>query len=182
MPQFKDIKGLRFGRLVPIERTADAVFPSGRRTTWLCLCDCGSQVVISRSALVSGRTRSCGCFSREVHKSLALPPGEASCKSLYHKYKVRANGSGLSFELSFEQFKSITSSCCFYCGEAPSRKHQARTSPTPYVFNGIDRKNNSEGYTANNSVPCCWPCNRIKRDIDFPQFVSWVRKVASRLS
>ncbi len=32
-------------------------------------------------------------------------------------------------------------------------------SPTGH---GLDRKNSAKGHEANNVVPCCWKCNRIK--------------------
>ena len=31
-----------------------------------------------------------------------------------------------------------------------------------FIRNGIDRKDNDKNYTLENSVPCCWTCNRGK--------------------
>jgi hypothetical protein len=62
MPAFKNIAGLRFGRLVALE-------PQGRangRVIWRCLCDCGSETIVKGSLLTSGETRSCGCLCREL--------------------------------------------------------------------------------------------------------------------
>lgn len=68
---FKDISGLRFGKLRPINRDFSAKKPS-----WFCLCDCGNVSTVATSDLVrtSNATRSCGCSTtqRRVH-GLWLP-------------------------------------------------------------------------------------------------------------
>lgn len=35
---------------------------------WLCLCDCGNEVVVPYNCLNSGNTKSCGCLQREITK------------------------------------------------------------------------------------------------------------------
>lgn len=61
-PQFVDITGIRFGRLVPMRRHGKC----GNAWMWLCQCDCGSKPVILGANLRRGMTRSCGCLRREV--------------------------------------------------------------------------------------------------------------------
>lgn len=46
-----------------------------------------------------------------------------------------------------------------------------------YVYNGLDRRNNNKGYTHDNIVPCCKPCNYAKRDMNIEEFRNWVRRV-----
>lgn len=41
----------------------------GGKVAWLCLCDCGTSVVIKATHLVSGNTKSCGCYQREVSRT-----------------------------------------------------------------------------------------------------------------
>lgn len=53
--------------------------------------------------------------------------------------------------LTYEQFLEIISKPCHYCGKDAKL--------------GIDRANNSIGYVYDNSLSCCFPCNRIKRDL-----------------
>jgi hypothetical protein len=65
--RFIDLTGQRFGRLEVIERTVDPSKP--RRTLWRCHCDCGAEVVIDGGLLREGRSRSCGCYSREWRAS-----------------------------------------------------------------------------------------------------------------
>lgn len=61
MPAARDLTGLRFGRLVAIR--LDGHF--GRARAWLCRCDCGVELRVRMGCLVTGNTRSCGCYSRE---------------------------------------------------------------------------------------------------------------------
>lgn len=57
-----DLTGERFGRLVVVG--LDSKDQRGQ-THWLCECDCGNEVVVRRSNLISGKTKSCGCIRRE---------------------------------------------------------------------------------------------------------------------
>lgn len=45
------------------------------------------------------------------------------------------------------------------------------------LYNGIDRKNSSEGYTLGNSLPCCRVCNRAKSDMDYEEFKQWIKDI-----
>lgn len=55
------------------------------------------------------------------------------------------------FTLTFEEFSDLVDKECFYCDYKKDEE-----------VNGIDRVDNSKGYTKENSVPCCEICNRIK--------------------
>ena len=59
-----DITGRRFGKLVVLSMASDYVSPQGHRLSRCnCHCDCGKDVTVNMSALVTGTTRSCGCIS-----------------------------------------------------------------------------------------------------------------------
>jgi hypothetical protein len=61
--RFKDLIGKTFGRLLVLEY-------SGKRNTsqhqWLCKCHCGSKKFIGGNELKRGKTKSCGCYHKEV--------------------------------------------------------------------------------------------------------------------
>lgn len=62
----KNLKGQKFGRLTAKE-PVDVVLSSGRhKQEWLCICDCGNEVIVDTSNLVSGHSKSCGCYKTEV--------------------------------------------------------------------------------------------------------------------
>lgn len=64
--QSKDLTGIRFGRLVAIERADPYISPSGvKQSRWLCQCDCGNTKTVALKNLTRGMTTSCGCYSRE---------------------------------------------------------------------------------------------------------------------
>jgi hypothetical protein len=58
---FKDITGIRFGKLVALAPTGKS---ANGATMWLCQCDCGEQSVCHISRLTLGRKKSCGCYRR----------------------------------------------------------------------------------------------------------------------
>ena len=58
MPNFIDITGQRFGRLIALKQ---AGLSKSRSVLWLCRCDCGVTVIVSSGNLRGGNSRSCGC-------------------------------------------------------------------------------------------------------------------------
>jgi hypothetical protein len=58
--------GNRFGRLVVIKEAERRRKPSGQIIRrFLCQCDCGKQVTVTKYQLSSGKTQSCGCIRTE---------------------------------------------------------------------------------------------------------------------
>lgn len=64
--QIKDITGQKFGRLTAIEYAGR----KGRRTMWLCKCDCGNEKIVNATHLRNGHTVSCGCKLKEINQSV----------------------------------------------------------------------------------------------------------------
>lgn len=66
MGSFKDLTGLRFGRLIVLARGENATNTYGKPIArWICACDCGAETLVRGSKLSGGITTSCGCFHRE---------------------------------------------------------------------------------------------------------------------
>lgn len=61
----KDLTGKRFGRLVAISYTTRKT-KNGTEVLWRCRCDCGNEVTVTLGKLVSGHTKSCGCYRSDV--------------------------------------------------------------------------------------------------------------------
>lgn len=59
-----DMTGQRFGMLVVLAFAG--VKGSAQHATWRCVCDCGNETVAVGASIRAGRTRSCGCLSRET--------------------------------------------------------------------------------------------------------------------
>lgn len=58
--------GLRFERLLVI---AEDGRNKSRTIKWKCICDCGNEVSTEGGNLRYGRVKSCGCYSRDIHKN-----------------------------------------------------------------------------------------------------------------
>lgn len=76
----KSIVGETFGYLTVIERAG--MDNNRRNSTWLCKCKCGNYSVVSRSSLVGGHTKSCGC---KLHESINVTHGMSKTR-LYHEW------------------------------------------------------------------------------------------------
>ena len=71
MPNFIDITGQRFGRLMALRPSHS----HRRKMHWDCICDCGRQKTVEGTKLRSGHTGSCGCLCSEVLRTKAITHG-----------------------------------------------------------------------------------------------------------
>lgn len=60
-----DILGKRFERLEVVEEYGKDKWG---QIVWRCICDCGKEVFSGGSNLRRGKVKSCGCYSRDMHK------------------------------------------------------------------------------------------------------------------
>lgn len=173
MPPLNDLTGQRYGKLLVTALEPRRRYPNGRSAViWKCRCDCGNALLVHVINLRSGHTRSCGCIRTSAHTAL---------KSLYTSYRSRAKHAHRMFSIPLSAFEEMTSSPCFYCGDAPQHKQKYYTKTgeirNSYPYNGLDRKDSSLGYTLENCVPACKPCNTAKLAMTQQQFYAWVSKV-----
>lgn len=187
--KYKNIINKKFGKLTPLKRISNI----GKKTKWLCLCDCGNKIEVFMSNLSSKTTKSCGCLKHTagISKRKGI---ETTYLSLYNSYKRRAIKENRQFLLSLEDFKNIIKNNCHYCGEYPKAifnpyKHSdgsyisGKSSLPEYietldiVYNGIDRKDNNEGYTLENSVACCAKHNYMKQEMNEDTFLKEIEKI-----
>lgn len=61
----KDITGLKFGKLTAIKLDHIVQKKHGTCHYWLCECDCGNKIIVLKSCLIHGNTKSCGCYTKE---------------------------------------------------------------------------------------------------------------------
>jgi len=173
-----NLVGERFGPLTVIAPTTS----KHNRTRWVCMCDCGNKesLIVTGKRLRQGFKKSCGCLQREssqrkivvLHLSNQLPDGDASCNALHATYGWNAKRAEREFTLTREQFKVLTSGNCHYCGAAPTQVMKGSSCRTPYLYNGVDRQDNTKGYTLENCVPCCGTCNDMKRARTVERFIA----------
>lgn len=174
-----DLSNRKFGRLLVLDRVARRKYQR-----WECLCECGEKTTVRTYNLVHGLTRSCGCFARDnAREREQKAPDDVNAHSIFLSYKITAKKRGMAFELSEDRCKALFKSNCFYCGANPLGKrmvHKNQEAPnrkSPYLFNGIDRKDNKAGYLEENCVPCCAQCNYAKGNMPLEKFSGWLDTV-----
>ncbi len=84
-------------------------------------------------------------------------------KHKFREYKNSAKRRGILFPLIIEIFENIIKEPCHYCG-----KHYS---------NGIDRRDNSQGYLLKNCLPCCEYCNRAKFTRTYEEYMLWIKNL-----
>lgn len=169
----KYLIGTRFGKL----EVVDFLPEYGNKPTYICKCDCGNETIIVKDRLTLGHTKSCGC----LRKTFRLNENkDTSFKVKLNAYKSDAKRRGHCFELSDEKFKEISQQDCYYCGSKPENVARYSFYQDPFIYNGIDRKDNNVGYIEENCVACCNICNKAKRDLKFEDFMNWIKRIIER--
>ena len=187
--KFKDLTGLTFGRWTVLGLDRTEVRQTKKQISnvrfWLCQCSCGNKKSVVGPALVYGHSCSCGCFHMESKSKpetrKKLSKEGTAFRHLLHSYKASAIRRGLSWELTNEQFRDITTSPCRYTGYKPSAVIRSKFGEE-YIYNGIDRVENTKGYTVENCVPCCAEINRMKLDMPLSRFFDLCKIVSDRSS
>lgn len=165
-----DKTGRRFGKLVVLGLAG----MKDSHAQWLCRCDCGNEPII-----VSGNLRKAvGCGCEQGVPRIVRAPGETARLRVLQGYQKNARKRGLVWELSDEDFDSLTSSNCHYCGQPPSTVYRAgKYEGGTFTYNGLDRRDSSVGYVRENVLPCCRFCNRAKSDMSYEDFMVWTLRL-----
>lgn len=137
----KDRTGETFGRLTVIGRSSSR----GDPVIWKCQCLCGNITIVRAQCLVSGATRSCGCFRKEKHLThgMSKTPEYRIWADMikrcgnpnhiaYKNYGERSIGVSREWR-SFENFYADM-------GKRPSRVHS------------LERKDNNGNYEKGNVI------------------------------
>lgn len=146
----KNIVGNKFGRLTVMSFAGT----SSGRSRWDCRCDCGNTIIVVGGSLISGNTKSCGCFNLEGRRNRKLTHGQhgspeyntwghmiarcerPSCKDFQY-YGAR----GIKVCDRWREFSNFFADM----GKKPSPKHS------------IDRINNNGNYEPSN---CYWATHK----------------------
>jgi len=143
-----------------------------------------------------GATSNAAYYARKKFKIKAFipdkDPKESSYRALFTSYSKNAINRKLEFNLSFEEFIQKLKLNCFYCGSPPlntfnysknkttglkSRKTSLLREEATIFYNGIDRVDNTKGYTLENCVTCCLFCNYAKKNRTLEEFEIWLNRL-----
>lgn len=90
--QAEDLTGQRFGFL--LAKTYIAGTKESPRSKWVCVCDCGKEIICKAENLKRGKIKSCGCKSNEMRRLSSIKHGHTR----YDGYVSGAYGSWASMK------------------------------------------------------------------------------------
>lgn len=147
---------------------------------YLCRCGCGTERLVRGTALTAGKSKSCGECGR-----IRGYGKDYFCRA-YISWKGTINKNKKSIELSQEDYISIVTQNCYYCGDPPtsihSRLKRRKNLETTVPLSGIDRVDSNKGYLKDNCVPCCRKCNIAKHNHTLGEFFNMVKKIYEKHS
>jgi hypothetical protein len=161
-----------------------------------CICDCGKERLASIKNLRRSNNK-CRCLGvRYSNLYNRKPPGHASWQAKEKAYKISAKNRNLIWNITSEEFKSICSKDCFYCGSSPKnynlyiqndgsvsscgKKLSKDAVNLQWIScNGVDRRNSLIGYELSNCVSCCSVCNYMKLDTGEGTFLEHCKKIVN---
>lgn len=177
----ENYEGHKFGHLTVVKQ-----FVSIHNKTFAeCSCDCGKNKTFELYKVKNNYVESCGCqrIENNQHTNSSFKRKEYGWSSfvlVYNGYKTNAKygrGGEREFGLTKDDAMKLFKGNCFYCGKEPSSVKRTAKTYGEFIYNGIDRKDNSKGYTVDNCVSCCEFCNFTKSDTPYEKFVEWIRQV-----
>ena len=95
----------------------------------------------------------------------------------YNQYRGGARDRGYTFEISKEDFDTLTQQPCHYCDE-----YTKYCNLEDNWYSGLDRLDSSLGYIEGNMVSCCKNCNLGKQSLSKEEFIEMCKKVAKKHS
>lgn len=143
------------------------------KDVWLCECDCGRECFATARSL-RWEIECCGCTTNGRPRKRY--GGDLNKKYIIDVYKRGAQRRKLEFKLTVDQMEKLFKQNCYYCGIEPSTKRDFIKSSEAYVYNGIDRVDNNQGYLPDNVVTSCKVCNFAKRQLTTDEFLSWIHR------
>lgn len=181
MPKPLDIRiGDVYTRLTVIEEPFSKRNPKGKMERFVnCKCICGTVKVVSLNKLRMKKTLSCGCYNKEIVSKKKMSDEDRVRNSLIQEYKNSANQRKLPYSLDDNTLFTLIKSKCHYCGKHPSKPHRKCES---FLYNGLDRVDNSVGYIESNVVPCCFICNKMKGVLSKEEFMEHLDRIWTRIA
>lgn len=165
----------------PSYKRVDKNGKQSSRRMWMVKCKCGKEFETSGTKLRRGdivMCRSCACKLRP--QSAIIYTGED--RAFKEIILDRATKSNIDVSITAKQFIEKATSNCFYCGAKPFLRPYLSKRGINVHLNGLDRVDNSKGYSEKNCVPCCKLCNNMKRNTLVDKFIDHIKLIYSHLN
>lgn len=164
------------------------------KTYYFAKCECGNNTILSVTNINKG-TKSCGCLkllNNQLWKDKEFKDDYSYYGKILNSYKNNAKSRKIDYNLEDTIFFELIKQRCHYCNKEPKNYNPYLSKKGNKLFpnvldltiekswikiNGIDRKYNKIGYNKENCVPCCTFCNSAKSNMDYDEFIEWIRNV-----
>lgn len=153
-----------------------------------CICECGTEKIIHRSNLLSGRTRSCGCLRRELHHKNYQKVNKYSINEKDRSVTGKATNTDNEFIIDYEDYEKVKNiswyetNCGYIAHKNRNRKvvllHRLVTgAPDGMVVDHINH--NTLDNRKNNLRICTQKENALNRNI-LPRGISIIKRKNNR--
>jgi len=173
----KDLTGQIFHRLTVVE-FADNVKGYVR---WKCKCECGKYTIVRGSKLISGHTKSCGCYSREKAQQTKRT-GHGDITGQY--WATLQNGArtrNLVFNVSIEDvwnlFLKQNRKCALSGLELCFAKYDRAIKGSQQTAS-LDRIDSNIGYVIDNLQWIHKKLNVMKMSLPNQEFIDWCHLIS----
>jgi len=178
MKYSKNLINQKFGLLKVIKQFIKLI--NYKNTTYCeCLCQCGKITVVTRNALVTKHTKSCGCLKllQSNLKKFAQP------KTLLIEAAARSSWRRRYSEITIQKYIELSQKNCYYCNAKPSlisKINRKTDGEFSFLRNTLDRIDSSKGHVIGNIIPCCFTCNTAKLDRSLDEFKIYIQNIINK--
>lgn len=187
MSNINELIGKKVWFLTFIKEVEPIIDTYGKKARkFLCKCDCKKEIIVYGKAVLTGNTKSCGCYKKKVAFNNLENSMNVTLKweeILYNRHISHCKGRKIENFLNLQEFTNYLKKDCYYCKDSPSNicKYKQNTFNFYSEYQGIDRVDSNKGYSVDNCVPCCRHCNWGKYNQDIEIFENRIVKMYKEL-
>lgn len=169
---YENLVGKEYGKITILTLNSETKRNNTVHRKYECVCNsCGKKYLYDAGAIRRNGFVGCRCSDNTSSK-----------RYVFSNYTRNAQLKNRTFDLSFKEFVEICEGKCYYCGTEPQTLVNKKDLYGTWKYNGVDRVDNSIGYTKENSVTCCKTCNMMKKNMTFDEFTSKIKSIYSHIS